>query len=205
MRERYRCGEHEQPLSRTRVRSPKRLRYSDSVTTPTTSELRHERLRRWWEAGAGGALVYRELRRVPAEIWAGANLPADEGPEPVPPPDRPPARVVDLPEVLALRALLMDRKIAFDTVDRLIRALTQATRTLDYERPLVWTADDVARRLIQIVESGEGSAWSTLEVVRELWAWHPDRPYVEAQSERLLGWLEFLLAAPRGDSSRERG
>lgn len=149
--------------------------------------------------------MYRELRRVPSEIWAEAALPDDDGPEPVPPPDRPPARVVDLPEVLALRALLMDRKIAFDTVDRWIRALTQATRTLDYERPLIWTAEHVVRRLLQIVESGEGSAWSTLEVVRELWAWHPDRPYAEAQSERLLSWLEILLATPKGDSGRERG
>ena len=175
------------------------------VTTTATSELRHERLRRWWDAGAGGALVYRELRRVPKELWSGATIPDDDGPEPVPPPDRPPARVVDLPEVLALRALLMDRKIAFDTVDRWIRALTQATRMLDYERPLVWTADDVIRRLVQIAESGDGSVWSTLEVVRELWAWHPDRPYVETQSERLLGWLETLLATPKGETGRERG
>jgi hypothetical protein len=156
----------------------------------------HERLRRWWDAGSGGAMVYNELRRVPADAWTEAleRLPEDDGPEPVPPPDRPPARVVDLPEVLALRALLMDRKVAFDTVDRWIRALTQTTRMLDYERPLVWTADQVATRLVQIVNGGDGSTWSTLEVVRELWAWHPDRPFIEAQSERLLLWLEALLA-----------
>ncbi len=159
---------------------------------------RHERLRDWWLSGSGGALVYNELRRVPAERWSDAlaRLPADAGPEPVPPPDRPPARVVDLPEVLALRALLMDRRVAFDTVERWIRALTQMTRMLDYERPLAWSADHVANRLVQIANGGEGSAWSTLEVVRELWAWHPDRPYVDEQGERLLSWLESLLAAP---------
>lgn len=140
-------------------------------------------------------MVYNELRRIPASAWTDAleRFPEDDGPEPVPPPDRPPARVVDLPEVLALRALLMDRRVAFDTVDRWIRALTQTTRMLDYERPLVWTADQVADRLVQIVSGGEGSTWSTLEVVRELWDWHPDRPFIEAQSERLLIWLETLL------------
>ena len=143
-------------------------------------------------------MVYNELRRIPANTWIDAleRFPEDDGPEPVPPPDRPPARVVDLPEVLALRALLMDRRVAFDTVDRWIRALTQTTRMLDYERPLVWTADQVANRLVQIVDGGEGSTWSTLEVVRELWDWHPDRPFIEAQSERLLIWLETLLASP---------
>ena len=161
------------------------------------SDSRHERLRDWWDAGSGGALVYNELRRVPAEYWAAAldQLPEDDGPEPIPPPDRPPARVVDLPEVLALRALLMDRRVAFDTVERWIRALTQSTRMLDYERPLAWSADHVASRLVQIANGGEGSTWSTLEVVRELWSWHPDRPFVETQSERLLSWLESLLAS----------
>lgn len=141
-------------------------------------------------------MVYNELRRVPAATWEAslALLPEDDGPEPVPPPDRPPARVVDLPEVLALRAMLMDRKVAFDTVERWIRALTQTTRMLDYERPLVWTADHVATRIIQIGAGGEGSMWSTIEVVRELWAWHPDHPYVESQSERLLSWFEILLS-----------
>ena len=171
-------------------------------TTPNSdvcqlSSARHERLRDWWDGGSGGALVYNELRRVPAERWTAEldRLPEDDGPEPVPPPDRPPARVVDLPEVLALRALLMDRRVAFDTVERWIRALTQSTRMLDYERPLVWSADHVATRLVQIANGGEGSTWSTIEVVRELWSWHPDRPYVEAQSERLLSWLEALLAS----------
>ncbi len=165
---------------------------------------RHERLRAWWEAGSGGALVYNELRRVPSETWADAlaRLPNDDGPEPVPPPDRPPARIVDLPEVLALRALLMDRRVAFDTVERWIRALTQSTRMLDYERPLVWTADHVASRLVQIGSGGEGSMWSTLEVVRELWDWHPDDPYIAVQSERLLYWLELLLDAPQTGSSQ---
>lgn len=174
-----------------------------SFPTPPNSDStevvcgRHERLRAWWDAGSGGALVYNELRRVSSERWTEAleHLPDDDGPEPIPPPDRPPARVVDLPEVLALRALLMDRRVAFDTVERWIRALTQSTRMLDYERPLVWTADDVARRLVQIANGGEGSTWSTLEVVRELWSWHPDRPFIETQSERLLSWLESLLIA----------
>lgn len=149
-------------------------------------------------------MVYNELRRVPRQSWHGAleRLPEDDGPEPVPPPDRPPARVVDLPEVLALRALLMDRRVAFDTVERWIRALTQTTRMLEYERPLVWTADHVAARLIQIAEGGEGSMWSTLEVVRELWEWHPDHPYIEVQSERLLSWLEMLLASPQSGSAK---
>lgn len=166
---------------------------------------RHDRLRQWWQAGSGGAFVYNELRRVPADHWSALldHLPEDGGPEPVPPPDRPPARVVDLPEVLALRALLMDRKVAFDTVDRWIRALTQTTRMLDYERPLVWTADDIAQRLTQIVNGGDGSTWSTLEVVRELWAWHPDRPFVDAQSERLLVWLEAILASRTNPVVRE--
>ena len=172
-------------------------------STPSNSDVtqlsspRHERLRNWWDAGSGGALVYNELRRIPAERWTAEldRLPKDGGPEPVPPPDRPPARVVDLPEVLALRALLMDRRVAFDTVERWIRALTQSTRMLDYERPLVWSAEHVATRLVQIANGGEGSTWSTLEVVRELWSWHPDRPFVEAQSERLLAWLEALLAS----------
>ena len=142
-------------------------------------------------------MVYNELRRIPPTCWTNAleQFPPDEGPDPVPPPDRPPARIIDLPEVLALRALLMDRRVAFDTVERWIRALTQSTRMLDYERPLVWSAEHVATRLVQIANGGEGSSWSTLEVVRELWDWHPDRPFIECQSERLLEWLEALLAA----------
>jgi len=149
-------------------------------------------------------MVYNELRRVPSEAWTDAmsRLPGDDGPEPVPPPDRPPARVVDLPEVLALRALLMDRRVAFDTVERWIRALTQSTRMLEYERPLLWTADHVASRLVQIASGGEGSMWSTLEVVRELWDWHPDHPYIAVQSERLLSWLELLLATPQSGSAQ---
>ena len=142
-------------------------------------------------------MVYNELRRIPANHWTDAleHFPEDDGPEPIPPPDRPPARIVDLPEVLALRAQLMDRRIAFDTVERWIRALTQTTRMLDYERPLIWNANHVATRIVQIVNGGDGSTWSTLEVVRELWGWHPDRPFIEAQSERLLLWLEALLAS----------
>lgn len=169
---------------------------SESDISPTTQP-RHDRLRAWWDSGSGGALLYSEIRRVPAVRWseALAQMPEDDGPEPVPPPDRPPARVIDLPEVLALRALLMDRRVAFDTVERWIRALTQTTRMLDYERPLVWTANHVATRLVEIANGGEGSMWSTIEVVRELWDWHPDHPYIESQSERLLCWLEGLLAA----------
>ncbi len=176
-----------------------------TVSATPESELprpeRHDRLRAWWDAGSGGALVYNDLRRIPVERWTAAleRLPDDDGPEPLPPPDRPPARIVDLPEVLALRAQLMDRKVAFDTVERWIRALTQSTRMLEYERPLVWSADDVARRLLQIAHGGDGSAWSTLEVVRELWAWHPDRAFIDAQSERLLTFLEAILAPERAD------
>ena len=165
---------------------------------------RHERLRAWWDSGSGGAMVYSELRRVPASHWTVAleQMAEDDGPEPVPPPDRPPARVVDLPEVLALRALLMDRRVAFDTVERWIRALTQTTRMLDYERPLIWNANHVASRLVEIANGGEGSTWSTLEVVRELWDWHPDRPYIESQSDRLLLWLEAVLASRDQGSSK---
>lgn len=137
---------------------------------------------------------------MPGERWTAALalMPEDDGPEAVPPPDRPPARVIDLPEVLALRALLMDRKVPFDTVERWIRALTLTTRLLEYERPLGWTAEQVAARLAAIANGGEGSAWSTLEVVRELWLWHPDRPFIDVQTERLLVWLEHILSERDG-------
>ena len=171
------------------------LRYDLRVTTSTHAAPTHEALRRWWREGAGGPFVYRQLRVASADAWsaAQARLVEDDGPSPLPAPDRPPARIIDLPEVLALRAMLQDRRVAFDTVERWIRALTQAARQLDETRPLEWGAEHVARRCVQITEGGEGSLWSTLEVVRELWAWHPDRPYIDAQSQRLLRFLEDVL------------
>lgn len=157
-----------------------------------------ERLRAWWSDGSGGLLLYRELRGVPAERWgvALAAMPEDDGPEPIAPPDRPPARSVDLPEVLALRAQFHDEGLAFDTASRLIQALTQTVIRLDDLRPLMWTADDVARRCAQIVEGGETNLWSTLEVAREFWNWHPDRPFVEHQGRRLVAYLESVMSAP---------
>ena len=115
---------------------------------------------------------------------------------------RPPARIVDLPEVLALRALLMDRRVAFDTVERWIPRPDPEHANAGLRAP-PWSgpADHVASRLVQIGSGGEGSMWSTLEVVRELWDWHPDDPYIAVQSERLLHWLELLLAAPQSGSS----
>ena len=174
-----------------------------SAASSDAADVRHDRLRRWWDDGAGGPFLSRELRRAPADAWTDAlgAIPDDDGPEAVEPPDRPPARVVDLPEVLALRAMLMDRRVAFDTVDRWIRALTQSTRILDHRRPLIWTADHVASRMVEIAQGGEGSAWSTLEVVRELWAWHPDRPFVETQSKRLLIYLDAVLSDKQAGES----
>lgn len=166
------------------------------VTSTSAAGIGNERLRAWWSDGSGGLPLYRELRGVAAERWEAAldGLPADDGPEPVPPPDRPPARSVDLPEVLALRAQFHDDGTPFDTAARLMQALTQSVIRLDDRRPLIWTADDVARRCVQIVGGGETNLWSTLEVVREFWAWHPDRPFVEHQGGRLLVYLDAVLA-----------
>ncbi len=174
------------------------------MTASTPAIPTHDALRRWWREGAGGPLVYRQLRTASAEAWSAARerLAEDDGPSPLPPPDRPPARIIDLPEVLALRAMLQDRRVAFDTVERWIRALTQAARQLDETRPLEWGAEHVARRCVQIAEGGEGSLWSTLEVVRELWTWHPDRPYIEAQSQRLLRYLEDVLQQADADAQQ---
>ena len=55
--------------------------------------------------------------------------------------------------------------------------------------------------MVEIAQGGEGSAWSTLEVVRELWAWHPDRPFVETQSKRLLIYLDAVLSDKQAGES----
>lgn len=166
------------------------------MTLTPAAEIENERLRAWWNDGSDGLLLYRELRGVAAERWRAAldELPPDDGPEPVPPPDRPPARSVDLPEVMALRAQFHDDGTPFDTAARLMQALTQSVIRLDDLRPLMWAADDIARRCVQIVDGGETNLWSTLEVVREFWAWHPDRPFVDHQSRRLLAYLDAVLA-----------
>lgn len=176
------------------------------VTIPTSAAPKHEALRRWWRDGVGGPLLYQQMRRAAPEAWSRAleRLPEDDGPEPLPPPDRPPARMTDLPEVLALRALLQDRRVAFDTVERWIRALTQSARSLDETRPLEWSAEHVARRCAGLAHGAEGSLWSTLEVVRELWQWHPDRLFVEAQSRRLLSFLEEVIHYDQADLNRDR-
>ena len=176
------------------------------MTASTSAAATHEPLHRWWRDGVGGPLLYRRLRRTPPEAWRAAleQLPADDGPQPLPPPDRPPARMIDLPEVLALRALLQDRRVAFDTVERWIRALTQSARSLDETRPLEWSAEHVARRCADLAQGAEGSLWSTLEVVRELWRWHPDHPFIAAQSRRLLAFLEAVIERGQADPNRGR-
>ena len=63
-------------------------------------------------------------------------------------------------------------------------------RSLDETRPLEWSADHVAQRCADLAHGAQGSLWSTLEAVRELWEWHPDRPFVEAQSRRLLVFVQ---------------
>ena len=176
------------------------------MTASASAAPTHEALRRWWREGVGGPLLYQQLRRAGPDGWSAARdrIPEDDGPEPLPAPDRPPARMIDLPEVLALRALLQDRRVAFDTVERWIRALTQSARSLDETRPLEWSADHVAQRCADLAHGAQGSLWSTLEVVRELWEWHPDRPFVEAQSRRLLVFLEEVMHHGQADQSRDR-
>ena len=175
------------------------------MTASTSAAPKHEQLRRWWRDGVGGPLLYRKLRASSPDAWTAAldRIPEDDGPEPLPPPDRPPARMIDLPEVLALRALLQDRRVAFDTVERWIRALTQSARSLDETRPLEWSAEHVARRCAELTHGAEGSLWSTLEVVRELWDWHPDRPFIDAQTRRLLTFLEEVIHHGQADPSRD--
>lgn len=159
----------------------------------------------WWSGRDNGHVLYQRLRRVDAARFEAAlqSLPPYDGPPPVPAPDRPPPRPADLPEVQALRFALQDRKIAFDTIERWIRALTTGAQMLDGKRPLEWTADDVAARCAAQVGGAHGNFWSTLEAVRELWAWHPDRPFIEAQSARLTqvlrGALEPAAAPAEGD------
>ena len=166
-----------------------------AASAPHLGQTNLERLSAWWRDGSGGLLLYRELRAAPSSSWSDAlaAMPEDDGPAPIEPPDRPPARSVDLPEVLALRAKFHDEGMPFDTSGRLMQAMTQTVGKLDDLRPMLWTCDDIARRCAQIVENGETNLWSTLEVVREFWSWHPDRPFVEHQGRRLIEYLERVM------------
>ena len=130
------------------------------MTTSASAAPTHEALRRWWREGVGGPLLYQQLRRAGPDGWSAARdrIPEDDGPEPLPAPDRPPARMIDLPEVLALRALLQDRRVAFDTVERWIRALTQSARSLDETRPLEWSADHVAQRCADLAHGARAAS-----------------------------------------------
>ncbi len=164
------------------------------ATEPAGAQLVEE----WWRGASGaGEPLYRRLRSVPDEAWSEAveGLPADDGPELTPAPDRPTPRIADLPEVQALRAELQDRRVAFDTIERWIRALTVAAQAMGDKRPLEWSAEDVAGRCASLAEGGEGGLWSMIEAARELWAWHPDRPYAESQAKRLRAFLEAALGA----------
>ena len=147
----------------------------------------------WWAGTNSGQALYQRLRRVDVSRFEAAlhALPAYDGPAPVPAPDRPPPRPADLPEIQALRFALQDRKTPFDTTERWIRALTTGAQTLHNKRPLEWTADDVARRCIAQVSGEPGNFWSTLEAVRELWRWHPDAAFIDAQSARLHDFLRL--------------
>ncbi len=149
----------------------------------------------WWENGAGQQL-YLRMRKVDAASLQAAldNLPKYDGPTAVSPPDRPPPRAADLPEVQALRLDLQDRRTPFDTIERWIRSLTMTTNELGGKRPLEWTADDIAARCITLTDEASSSYWSILEVVREFWAWHPDRNFVEAQSRRLQAFLRAAIS-----------
>ncbi len=149
----------------------------------------------WWEDGSGQPL-YLRLRKLDAAGLQAAldGLPEYDGPTPVPPPDRAPPRAADLPEVQALRLNLQDRRTPFDTIERWIRSLTMTTNDLDGKRPLEWTADDIAARCVALAGEEGRSYWSTLEVVREFWAWHPDRDFVEAQIERLQAFLRAAIS-----------
>jgi len=160
----------------------------DSTTTALAS---------WWESGKGGPAAYGRVRAVGAVGWTAAveSLPTYEGPEPVPPPDRPPPLVSDLPEILAFRALLLDRGTPMDTMTRLVRAITGTAQELD-RRPLEWSADDVAARCATLASSGEG-VWALLEAMREFWDWHPDRPWVDWQRGR---FALVLTAVGAGDA-----
>ena len=149
----------------------------------------------WWERNDHGSLLYERVQQSPVEAWrrALAAMPQDDGPAPIPPPDRPPARTVDLPEVLALRAHLQDHHAPLDTIERRIRALLTAVAALENKRPLAWSADDVATRCLALAEQEAEGRWSLLEAIREFWAWHPDQPYIQIQGTRLLAFLRLAL------------
>ena len=149
----------------------------------------------WWDDGQGGPAAYGLTRGLGAEDWLAAveSLPAYEGPQPVPAPDRAPPLVSDLPEILAYRALLLDRGTPMDTMTRRVRAITGAAQQLD-RRPLEWSAKDVARRCATLASAGEG-VWALLEAMREFWDWHPDAPWVEAQQDRMRRLLATLESA----------
>ncbi len=151
----------------------------------------------WWKGDASGQRLYRRLRSVTTGQWraALAALPTDPGPAVLPPPDKPPPRIADLPEIQALRAAFQDRRVPFDTTERWIRSLTMGAQAIAGKRPLEWSADDVAARCVALAAGAEGSLWSTLEAVRELWAWHPDRSYGERQAARLLEFLRCAVGA----------
>ncbi len=51
----------------------------------------------------------------------------------------------------------------------------------------------MARRCIQQARGEGGNYWSTLEAVREFWRWHPDRPFVDAQAQRLQEFLRLAI------------
>lgn len=144
----------------------------------------------WWGTGEGGPAAYGRTRTLGADAWLTAieSLPAYAGPQPVPAPDRVPPLVSDLPEILAYRALLLDRGTPMDTMTRRVRAITGAAQELD-RRPLEWSAEDIGRRCATLAAAGEG-VWALLEAMREFWDWHPDHPWVESQRER----MRLLLA-----------
>lgn len=150
----------------------------------------------WWSGDSNGQPLYTRIRKASIDQLQAAldALPEYDGPPVVTAPDKAPPRAADLPEVQALRAALQDDKTAFDTIERWTRALTMATQAQG-KRPLEWSADDVAARCIAQARDEGGNYWSTLEAVRRFWAWHPDRPYIEAQEARLQAFLRLVVDA----------
>jgi len=145
--------------------------------------------------------LYDRLRAASLLDWkAGtAALPeAATGDRPAPP-DRPTARVADLPELRAFRVALQDEHVPFDTIDRWLRSLTQMAQALDGRRPVVWSTDDVAERCVGLAGGDAGSLWSTLEAIRAFWRWHPERAYINDEVERLRVLLHAVAAAGRNE------